>query len=216
MNVFCWSCILAENSNCLQGSILELNQFLSVNTQPWEASNKRQWSVALFFCLPLWRQTLYPFSSNLLMVELLFWVSAEQSCPYRKEHLPPASLRNYGDAFVDGTALQVPALELYWCPIVGWEMGRLDSSPFMPAPSVVPGCIWWHSHLTGLAFQSVPFDWTWCFLPVCGNGALIPIPKVIFISVTFSISLGCLSITHTPSPLSCLLRMSFSMWLFLQ
>lgn len=27
-----------------------------------------------------------------------------------------------------------------------------------------------------------------------------PVPKVIFISVTFSISLGCLSITHTPSP----------------
>lgn len=41
-------------------------------------------------------------------------------------------------------------------------------------PQIVPGCIWWHSHLTGIAFQSVPSDWTWSFLPVCGNGALIP------------------------------------------
>lgn len=41
-------------------------------------------------------------------------------------------------------------------------------------PPVVRQCIWWHSHLTGIAFQSVPSDWALGFLPDCGNGALFP------------------------------------------
>lgn len=52
--------------------------------------------------------------------------------------------------------------------------GNWTPLPSVLPPQIVPGCIWWHSHLTGIAFQSVPSDWTWCFLPVCGNGALIP------------------------------------------
>lgn len=47
------------------------------------------------------------------MVECLFCALAEQSRPYTKGHLPPASLGGYGDAFVTTTALQVPVLELY-------------------------------------------------------------------------------------------------------
>lgn len=53
----------------------------------------------------------------------------------------------------------------------GW--GQVSYS-FLPAPQIVPQCIRWHSHMTGIAFQSVPSDCILCFLPVCGNGALFP------------------------------------------
>lgn len=113
------------------------------------------------------------------MVERLFCASAEQWRPYRKGHLPPASLGSYGDAFVTTPASQVPVPELYWCPVTVGLRGGRGGGDWTPLPScglpqVVPGCIWWHSHLTGITFQSVPSDWTWCFLPVCGNGALSP------------------------------------------
>lgn len=68
------------------------------------------------------------------------------------------------------------SLFLIYTAVQQWagRWGDWTPLPSVPPPQIVPGCIWWHSHLTGIAFQSVPSDWTWCFLPVCGNGALIP------------------------------------------
>lgn len=75
--------------------------------------------------------------------------------------------------------LQIPAFKL--CDVQLWteEWGQ-DSYDFVPAPQIVLQCIWWHSHLTGITFQSVPYDWILCFLPICGNGALFPSSQAYF------------------------------------
>lgn len=156
-----------------------------MNTQPWEANNKGNDQSSFFL----------PFSTpkadfaSLHLKErkekktngvAYFNTSAELSVPLCRK-TPNVSLSHFPILHPHSRFTKMHVCKLWpYKPLLfscidvqpwteGWGQGS-----FVPAPQIIPQCIRWHSHLNGIAFQSVPSDWILCFLPVCGNGTLFP------------------------------------------
>lgn len=115
---------------------------------------------------------------------------------------PSSSLRIYKDSFAKWWPYRFLLSNCVDVQPRTEEWGQ-DSYAFVPAPQIVLQCIRWHSHLTGIAFQSVPYDWILCFLPICGNGALFPSSQAYFHLNDLFISLGHLTTPHPPLRSAC-------------